>query len=74
MNYFASQVSTKNAFHRDIGGFNSERFYLKRGELQVILTSNNRRQPCGKDKNKNVTSIITIQCDASVGMSYDNFF
>lgn len=64
----AAVCQTKNGvFYRDIGSLATRKFYLKGTELQLELISLGRK--CGKNHNKNVTTIINFVCveDAGIG-------
>jgi hypothetical protein len=66
------QTKPNSDFKRDIGSIDSIQYYLKGHELQIVLTSTDPKK-CGKNKNKNVTSIIRLQCSSSAGLGEPYF-
>ncbi len=66
------QTKPNSDFKRDIGSIDSIKYYLKGHELQIVLISTNPKK-CGKNKNKNVTSIIRLQCSSSAGLGEPYF-
>lgn len=51
-----------DGFSRDIGSAQTIRLFSKGNEYRMMLESTNH-QKCGKNKNKNVTTLITLSCD-----------
>jgi insulin-like growth factor 2 receptor len=66
------QTKPNSDFKRDIGSIDSIKYYLKGHELQILLTSTDSKK-CGKNKNKNVTSIIRLQCSSAAGLGEPYF-
>lgn len=63
----AAVCQTKAPFERDIGSLGTIKYYLKGHELQIVLESLGAKK-CGKNKNKNVTTILRLQCSLKSGL------
>ncbi|XP_023236304.1 cation-independent mannose-6-phosphate receptor-like [Centruroides sculpturatus] len=66
------QTKQQEKFFRDIGSLATRTFYLKGTELQLELTSLGRK--CGKNENKNVTTIINFVCVEDAGEGRPLFY
>ncbi|CAG2101758.1 unnamed protein product [Medioppia subpectinata] len=67
----AAICQTKGTFNRDIGSLASIKYYLRGHELQIVLKSSNSK--CGKNPNKNVTTIFRLHCSSSAGVGEPTF-
>ncbi|KAI1304659.1 Cation-independent mannose-6-phosphate receptor [Halotydeus destructor] len=67
------QTKENSTFHRDIGSFDTEQFFLRGSELHVVLYSKDPSQRCGKNSNKKVNTIIVLQCSSSAGVGQPKF-
>lgn len=65
----AAVCQTKDPIlRRDIGSVDAIQYFLKGHELQIVLQSNGSRKECGRTPNKNVTTIIKLQCSSNTGI------
>ncbi|GFT52342.1 hypothetical protein NPIL_297832 [Nephila pilipes] len=60
------QTKSDSRFFRDIGSFDTRTFVLRGSELHLTFTSHTK--PCGKNKLKNVTTLINMQCVSAAGI------
>ena len=68
------QVKDNSHFKRDIGSILNIKYYLRGNELHIVLESSDSNKKCGKNGNKNVTSLIRLQCSSSSGLGGPSFF
>jgi hypothetical protein len=73
LNAAVCQTKELTTFFRDIGSLGSAKYYLRGHELQIALQSLDVRQKCGKNRNKNVTTILRLHCASSAGFGAPTF-
>ncbi|XP_035222794.1 cation-independent mannose-6-phosphate receptor-like isoform X3 [Stegodyphus dumicola] len=66
------QTKPHTDFMRDIGSIDSRTFVVRGSELHLTFVSQTR--PCGKNRMKNVTTIINLQCVSASGIGNPVFF
>uniref|UniRef100_I3KFD8 Insulin-like growth factor 2 receptor n=1 Tax=Oreochromis niloticus TaxID=8128 RepID=I3KFD8_ORENI len=64
------QVKLNDTYRRKIGLSNKAKYYIKGGNLDVIVPSESE---CGRAKNKNVSSTIRFHCNPSAGVGIPEF-
>ncbi|XP_024117861.1 cation-independent mannose-6-phosphate receptor [Oryzias melastigma] len=64
------QVKMNAKYRRRIGNSTEAKYYIKGGNLDVIIPSNSS---CGRVKSKNVSSTIMFQCSPSAGVGIPEF-
>ncbi|XP_054163319.1 cation-independent mannose-6-phosphate receptor-like [Oppia nitens] len=70
----AGVCQTKGDFRRDLGSVKTIKYYLRGHELQMALQSKGgTRGKCGKNANKNVTTIFRLHCSSSAGVGEPEF-
>ncbi|XP_054164262.1 cation-independent mannose-6-phosphate receptor-like isoform X3 [Oppia nitens] len=70
----AGVCQTKGDFRRDLGSVKTLKYYLRGHELQMALQSKGgTRGKCGKNANKNVTTIFRLHCSSSAGVGEPEF-
>ncbi|XP_054163320.1 cation-independent mannose-6-phosphate receptor-like [Oppia nitens] len=70
----AAVCQTKGDFRRDLGSVKTIKYYLRGHELQMALQSKGgTRGKCGKNANKNVTTIFRFHCSSSAGVGEPEF-
>ncbi|GFY65629.1 hypothetical protein TNIN_97671 [Trichonephila inaurata madagascariensis] len=65
------QTKPGSGFFRDIGSFETRSFTIRGSELHLTFTSHTK--PCGKNKLKNVTTLINMQCMSAAGIGQPTF-
>ena len=66
------QTKEENGFKRDIGSINSIKYVLKGQDLLIVLESTTG-QKCGRNINKNVSTIFRLQCSSLSGVGKPMF-
>ncbi|KAK9531251.1 hypothetical protein VZT92_010686 [Zoarces viviparus] len=64
------QVKLNGAYRRRIGSSSKAKYYVKGGNLDVIVPS---ESACGREKTKTVSSTIMFHCNPSVGVGIPEF-
>ncbi|XP_035535041.1 cation-independent mannose-6-phosphate receptor isoform X1 [Morone saxatilis] len=64
------QVKLNGPYRRKIGSSSKAKYYIKGGNLDVMVTSNST---CGREKNKMVSSTIMFHCNPSAGVGIPEF-
>ncbi|XP_034555992.1 cation-independent mannose-6-phosphate receptor [Notolabrus celidotus] len=64
------QVKLNGAYRRKIGSSSTAKYYIKGGNLDVIVPSDSQ---CGREKTKMVSSTIMFHCSPSAGLGIPEF-
>ncbi|XP_056620153.1 cation-independent mannose-6-phosphate receptor isoform X2 [Triplophysa dalaica] len=64
------QVKINDSYRRKIGSTNKAKYYLKGGNLDVLVPS---ESTCGRDKTKTVSSTILFDCSPTAGEGIPEF-
>lgn len=65
------QTKPEDYFERDVGSFATRTFIVRGSELHLVFKSLTR--PCGKNKLKDVTTLINMQCVTAEGYGSPKF-
>ncbi|KAL0967415.1 hypothetical protein UPYG_G00251950 [Umbra pygmaea] len=64
------QVKVNGDYNRKIGSSSTAKYYMKGGNLDVMVSSDSR---CGRDNSKTVSSVILFHCNPSAGEGIPEF-
>lgn len=67
------QTKLNSNFQRDLGSHNTISYQLRGNELVIVLESTSKKQKCGKNLDRNVKTIIRMQCVSSAGLGQPKF-